>query len=124
MTGGTVSSILARRAGFSRLAGRVVSQRYWDYDNPMADGNVLITGASTGIGQACALALDRLGFRVFAGIRKFTDGEALRAKSSGQLTPVTLDVTSLESIQAAIKLIGSVPIVGLVNNAGIVVSGP
>ena len=35
---------------------------------------VVITGASTGIGAACALHLDRLGFAVFAGVRKSEDG--------------------------------------------------
>jgi NAD(P)-dependent dehydrogenase (short-subunit alcohol dehydrogenase family) len=90
----------------------------------MAGGSIVITGASTGIGEACALALDRLGFRVFAGVRRFADGEALKAKGSGRLTPVSLDVTSLESIHSAVKLVGPGPIAGLVNNAGIVVSGP
>jgi NADP-dependent 3-hydroxy acid dehydrogenase YdfG len=36
----------------------------------MTPSTVLITGASTGIGLASAIALDRYGFRVFAGVRK------------------------------------------------------
>jgi len=31
--------------------------------------SVVVTGASTGIGKACALDLDRRGFKVFAGVR-------------------------------------------------------
>jgi NAD(P)-dependent dehydrogenase (short-subunit alcohol dehydrogenase family) len=37
--------------------------------------SVVITGSSSGIGRACALMLDRNGFRVFAGIRKEADGD-------------------------------------------------
>ena len=43
-----------------------------------SQGTVLVTGASTGIGRACALSLDALGLRVFAGVRKSGDGESLR----------------------------------------------
>lgn len=35
---------------------------------------VVITGTSTGIGKACALHLDKLGFKVYAGVRKQVDG--------------------------------------------------
>ncbi len=84
----------------------------------------MITGASTGIGEACALRLDGLGYRVFAGVRRFADGEALKKKSSDRLSPVMLDVTSEESITAAVRTVGDVPLAGLVNNAGIVVPGP
>lgn len=89
---------------------------------------VLITGASTGIGEACALELDRRGFRVFAGVRTEAAGQRLREKSSSLLTPVMLDVTDAASISAAATKIkdqtGDHGLAGLVNNAGIGVSGP
>jgi NAD(P)-dependent dehydrogenase (short-subunit alcohol dehydrogenase family) len=88
----------------------------------------LVTGASTGIGAACALDLDKLGFRVFAGVRKQADGEALQQQASQQLTPVILDVTLPDTIeQAAAKIeaaVGDDGLFGLVNNAGILVPGP
>lgn len=87
-------------------------------------GNVLITGASSGIGEGCALRLDALGYRVFAGVRKQADGEALRGKSSGRLTPVSLDVTNAESIAGAVSALGGVTLAGLVNNAGVAIAGP
>ncbi|MBC8356232.1 MAG: SDR family NAD(P)-dependent oxidoreductase [Planctomycetes bacterium] len=90
--------------------------------------SVLITGASTGIGAACALDLDKHGFRVFAGVRKEFDGEALQAKSSDRLTSVVIDVTQSKTIeQAAAKIkadVGEDGLYGLVNNAGILVPGP
>ena len=90
----------------------------------MGTGTVVITGASTGIGEACALRLDKLGFRVFAGVRRSEDGEALQKKASERLTPLLLDVTSEHSITRAARTVGDGPLAGLVNNAGIVVAGP
>ena len=94
----------------------------------MADkGAVVITGASTGIGEACALHLDKLGYRVFAGIRKAADGESLRRRGSERLVPVRLDITDeTEVAQAArnvVAALGAGGLAGLVNNAGIVVGG-
>ena len=89
---------------------------------------VVITGASTGIGAACALHLDRLGFVVFAGVRKAEDGGALQQQSSNRLTPLLLDVTDADSIQTAkefvAKEVGEAGLFGLINNAGIAVAGP
>ncbi|MCP9449907.1 MAG: SDR family oxidoreductase [Nitrospira sp.] len=89
---------------------------------------VLITGASTGIGAACALHLDRLGFWVFAGVRKEHDAASLKARSSGRLLPVLLDVTddtSIKNVQDLLsEQVGSHGLYGLVNNAGIAVAGP
>jgi NAD(P)-dependent dehydrogenase (short-subunit alcohol dehydrogenase family) len=83
---------------------------------------VVITGASTGIGRACALILDDLGFHVFAGVRRDEDGDALRCAASGRLVPVHLDVTDGASIAGARDLVaeqvGTAGLAGLVNNAG------
>ena len=88
----------------------------------------MITGASTGIGAACALHLDRLGWRVFAGVRKQADAETLKAQSSPRLTPISLEVTDAVSISTAAGAVagavGQAGLAGLVNNAGIVVPGP
>lgn len=88
----------------------------------------MITGASTGIGAACALHLDRLGWRVFAGVRRQADADTLKAQSSPRLTPISLDVTDTVSISTAASAVagavGQAGLAGLVNNAGIVVPGP
>ena len=89
---------------------------------------VVITGASTGIGAACAWHLDRLGFTVFAGVRRREDGEALKGPASARLQPLLLDVTDAVSIEQArqtvVELVGAGGLAGLVNNAGIAVAGP
>lgn len=89
--------------------------------------SVVITGASTGIGEACALHLDKLGYRVFAGIRKAVDGQSLRERASDRLVPVRLDITDETEIgHAASKIteaLGGGGLAGLINNAGIVVGG-
>jgi NAD(P)-dependent dehydrogenase (short-subunit alcohol dehydrogenase family) len=90
--------------------------------------SVLITGASTGIGRVAALHLDRVGWRVFAGVRKEADADSLREVGSERLTPLSLDVTDGGQIAAAAARIGTevgeAGLDGLVNNAGIGVMGP
>jgi len=88
----------------------------------------LVTGASSGIGRATALLLDRSGFQVFAGVRRGEQGEALRRQASERLTPILLDVTDQHSIEAAARSVadklGGRALAGLVNNAGIDIAGP
>ena len=80
--------------------------------------SVLITGASSGIGEASALRLARAGWRVLAGVRAVADGDRLRVAAGEQLEPVTIDVTDPATIAAAAEALGDVPLDGLVNNAG------
>lgn len=69
-----------------------------------------MTGASSGIGRAAAIALASKGFSVYAGTRSELDYEGV--------TPVPLDVTGDVSHLRELELDG------LVNNAGIAVIGP
>ena len=94
--------------------------------NTSGRGAVLVTGASTGIGAATACALARAGFAVYAGMRKL---ENAAPSASPRLEPIELDVTSAASVREAAgrltsALGGDGRLVGLVNNAGILVSGP
>ncbi len=94
----------------------------------MPNGNVVITGASTGIGKACAIDLDARGFTVFATVRREADGKALEAEASPRLRTLFLDVTDPASIAAAAETVaeavGEAGVRGLVNNAGIAMAGP
>src|SRR5215207_3610557 len=85
---------------------------------------VVVTGASSGIGRACALKLARSEFHVFAGVRKDEDAEALEyAAPEASLTPLFIDVTDENLVAAAAstveEAVGGEGIAGLVNNAGV-----
>ena len=85
--------------------------------------SIVITGASSGIGRAAALRLARKGWRVFAAVRKESDGHAIRRDAGGRLETILLDVTDHESVDRAARdvterLAGS-GLDGLFNNAGI-----
>ena len=81
---------------------------------------VLITGASRGLGRTLAFAFAKAGAReVLAGARKPEDIEKLKSAAAmigASITPITLDVTIDDDVNAAAKL-GFIDI--LVNNAGV-----
>ncbi|MCP4160432.1 MAG: SDR family oxidoreductase [Deltaproteobacteria bacterium] len=85
---------------------------------------VLITGASTGIGYCTSKFLSELGWHVYAGVRKPADQDRLNKLKS--VTAINLDVNNELEIEKAINLIDTNEgrLDGLVNNAGIAVSGP
>jgi NAD(P)-dependent dehydrogenase (short-subunit alcohol dehydrogenase family) len=87
----------------------------------MATGTVLVTGASTGIGEATALHLKELGFDAVGAVRKREDADRL---GSHGLRTVRLDVSDPASIASARDELADAPLAGLVNNAGIAVAGP
>lgn len=78
---------------------------------------VLITGASSGIGYESAILLAKKGHKVYGAARRVDRMEPLREYG---VTPVSLDVTSDESMQACVARIleaeGRIDV--LVNNAG------
>jgi len=87
--------------------------------------SVLVTGSSSGIGRATVERLAADGWRVFAGVRDFSDGTALD-QIAETVTAVALDVTDETQIAAAALEIaertgGSLD--GVVNSAGIGVGG-
>jgi NAD(P)-dependent dehydrogenase (short-subunit alcohol dehydrogenase family) len=89
-------------------------------------GTVVVTGASSGIGEACARRLAGLGFHVFAGVRKQADGERLEQQISG-VTQLSIDVSDADSIVQAARTVSERTggrLHGLVNNAGVAVPAP
>ncbi|MBE1878197.1 SDR family oxidoreductase [Myceligenerans pegani] len=89
--------------------------------NTTAPKTVLVTGASSGIGEAVAARLAEAGHHVVAGARRLDRLEALAERTDGHLHPVRLDVTDREDLTAfvatALDLTGRVDV--LVSNAGV-----
>ena len=90
---------------------------------------VVVTGASSGIGRACALKLVSSGFNVFAGVRNEEDARGLEGVVPvGRLTPLLLDVTDADLLASAAnsveEAVGEAGLAGLVNNAGVGMTEP
>jgi NAD(P)-dependent dehydrogenase (short-subunit alcohol dehydrogenase family) len=86
--------------------------------------SILITGASSGIGRACALHFDKAGWRVFAGVRTEAAAQSLAAEASLRLTPLRFDVTDKASLATVDEALGEGELDALLNNAGIYTVGP
>jgi 3-oxoacyl-[acyl-carrier protein] reductase len=97
------------------------------YDGSLTNRIAFITGASRGIGRACAISLAAAGHRVIVAARNAEKlqetAEAIKS-AGGQADPVEIDMTSPDSIKAAFakaKELGRIDI--LVNNAAITRDG-
>jgi NAD(P)-dependent dehydrogenase (short-subunit alcohol dehydrogenase family) len=89
-----------------------------------AGRRVVVTGSSSGIGEACVRRLAASGWEVFAGVRSLADGERLVGEIPGRVTPMLLDVTDEIQIAALVDRLSDLPLSALVNNAGIALSMP
>jgi NAD(P)-dependent dehydrogenase (short-subunit alcohol dehydrogenase family) len=97
--------------------------------NAMANSkDVVVTGVSTGIGWGTTKVLVTKGFRVFGSVRKQADADRLQREFGDGFVPLMMDITDADAVHQAAQKVGSMigdrNLVGLVNNAGIVVSGP
>jgi NAD(P)-dependent dehydrogenase (short-subunit alcohol dehydrogenase family) len=97
--------------------------------NVMANSkDVVVTGVSTGIGWGTTKVLVSKGFRVFGSVRKQADADRLQKEFGNGFVPLLMDITDADAVHQAAEKVGSMigdrNLVGLVNNAGIVVSGP
>ncbi|MFF2993296.1 SDR family NAD(P)-dependent oxidoreductase [Streptomyces sp. NPDC057950] len=86
---------------------------------------VLVTGASSGIGRAIAIALSKAGARVAAGARRADRVRSLAEDAPGEMLALELDVTDPQSVrdavEATVERFGALDV--LVNNAGVMLSG-
>ncbi|WP_414980267.1 SDR family oxidoreductase [Congregibacter sp.] len=89
---------------------------------------VVITGVSTGIGHAAAKVMIGRGFRVFGSVRNSADAERVQAELGEKFAPLIFDVVDTQAIAEAANCVREAlaggTLAGLVNNAGIAVSGP
>ena len=90
--------------------------------------DVVVTGVSTGIGWGIAKILISKEFRVFGSVRKQADANRLQREFGNNFVPLMMDITDVGTVHEAAERVGSMignrNLAGLVNNAGIVVSGP
>ncbi|MDZ4760134.1 MAG: SDR family NAD(P)-dependent oxidoreductase [Alphaproteobacteria bacterium] len=90
--------------------------------------SVVITGVSTGIGWGATKVLTGKGFHVFGSVRNAADAARLKSEFGNAFTAMVFDVTDETGARAAARSVREAlagqTLAGLVNNAGIAVSGP
>ena len=90
--------------------------------------NILITGASTGIGYHLVKVFVENGYQVYGSVRKQKDADRLLNDFNTNFKPLIFDVTDHQSVDEAARQleveVGKEGLGGLINNAGIAVGGP
>jgi NAD(P)-dependent dehydrogenase (short-subunit alcohol dehydrogenase family) len=89
---------------------------------------ILITGASTGIGNGAAKELIHRGYTVFGSVRKQEDADRVKVDLGANFIPLIFDVTDQVAVDRAVIEVGAhlkgQGLGGLINNSGISISGP
>eukprot|EP00210_Caulerpa_lentillifera_P003609 g3444.t1 len=89
--------------------------------------SIVITGCSSGIGEATAKLFAHKGWTVFASVRKQSDADRL-CRYNQNIKPLILDVTNQEQVEKAFEeirvAVGADGLDALVNNAGLGYMGP
>jgi NAD(P)-dependent dehydrogenase (short-subunit alcohol dehydrogenase family) len=89
---------------------------------------VVVTGASSGIGRGCVKVLIQKGFHVFGSVRKQVDVDSLLEEFGTNITPLIFEATDAAAVKNAAdkvkSIVGDSILSGLVNNAGVAVTGP
>jgi NAD(P)-dependent dehydrogenase (short-subunit alcohol dehydrogenase family) len=89
---------------------------------------IVLTGASTGIGEASVAALIEAGFFLFGSVRKDLDAARLQRRFGADFAPLFFDVLAGGAIAGAVEQVearlGGRKLAGLVNNAGVALPGP
>lgn len=94
-------------------------RRFWRTSSPLAGRTVLITGASSGVGEATAIEVARRGARVLLVARRASElarVEQIITGFGGAAASYTCDLTDPASVDALVAAVG--PVDYLVNNAG------
>lgn len=94
------------------------------------EGAVFVTGADSGMGEVTTEHLSKLGYHVFAGV--FLESSFDKYADIPNVTPISLDVTSDESVENAVTSVeeelkkGSYApgLVAVINCAGVAFTGP
>ena len=90
--------------------------------------SVVVTGVSSGIGEAIAEDLLERGYRVFGSVRRPADADPLVTRWGASFVPLVFDVTDEKALPEVVAQVGSAlegrGLTALVNNAGINLSGP
>jgi NAD(P)-dependent dehydrogenase (short-subunit alcohol dehydrogenase family) len=87
-------------------------------------GSVLVTGASSGIGEATVSVLIGCGFHVWATVRREVDEQRLLDTHGDRVTVRRCDITNPDQVTALGAEVVTGGLVGLVSNAGIAVPAP
>ncbi|MEM9659829.1 MAG: SDR family NAD(P)-dependent oxidoreductase, partial [Planctomycetota bacterium] len=83
---------------------------------------VVVTGASSGIGEATAKLLAAEGYHVLAGVRCARTCDAWTAARTENVTPIRLDVTCPDQVASAVEQVSRANpdgLFALINNAGV-----